>query len=83
MADLLDQGRSEKKPNPWIGNYTNDQQGFLIVQRPADGGPSAKAGVEVGDFIVSVGDKPVKGQIDFTESYGRRADPAPKSRWGF
>jgi len=65
MADLLDQGRSEKKPNPWIGIYTNDQQGFLIVQRLADGGPSAKAGVEVGDIIVSVGNKPVKGQMDF------------------
>ena len=61
LADLLDQGRSEKKPNPWIGNYTNDQQGFLIVQRLADGGPSAKAGVEVGDIIVSVANKLVKG----------------------
>ena len=65
MADLLDQGRSEKKLNPWIGIYTNDQQGFLIVQRLADGGPSAKAGVEVGDIIVSVGNKPVKDQMDF------------------
>ena len=33
------------------------------MQRLADGGPSAKAGVEVGDIIVSVGNKPVKGQI--------------------
>ena len=53
------------------------------MQRLADGGPSAKAGVEVGDIIVSAGNKPVKGQMDFTENYGRRADPAPKSRWGF
>ena len=42
------------------------------MQRLADGGPSAKAGVEVGDIIVSVGNiivsvgnKPVKGQMDF------------------
>ena len=83
MADLLDQGRSEKKPNPWIGIYTNDQQGFLIMQRLADGGPSANADVEVGDIIVLAGNKPVKGQMDFAENYGRRADPAPKSRWGF
>ena len=66
-----------------IGIYNNDQQGFLIVQRLADVGPSAKAGVEVGDIIVSVGNKPVKGQMDFTKNFGRRADPAPKSRWGF
>ena len=47
-----------------IGIYNNDQQGFLIVQRLADVGPSAKAGVEVGDIIVSVGNKAVKGQMD-------------------
>ena len=53
------------------------------MQRLADGGPSAKTGVEVGDINVSARNKPVKGQMDFTENYGRRADTAPKSRWGF
>ena len=53
------------------------------MQRLADGGPSANADVEVGDIIVLAGNKPVKGQMDFAENYGRRADPAPKSRWGF
>lgn len=65
MADLLDQGRSERRRNPWIGVYTVEQSGFLIVQRVADGGPSDTAGVEAGDIIVSVGGRPVVGQIDF------------------
>jgi len=65
MADLLDQGRSERRRNPWIGAYTAEQSGFLIVQRIADGGPSDIAGVEVGDIIVSVGGQAVTGQIDF------------------
>jgi S1-C subfamily serine protease len=65
MADLLDQGRSERRRNPWLDAYTAEQFGFLIVQRIADGGPSDIAGVEVGDIIVSVGGQAVTGQMDF------------------
>ena len=42
------------------------------MQRLADGGPSAKTGVEVGDIIVSVGNKPVKGQMDLPKILGDR-----------
>lgn len=65
MADLLDQGRSERRRNPWIGVYTAEQSGFLMVQRVAAEGPSDRAGVEAGDIIVSVGGQPVSDQMDF------------------
>jgi S1-C subfamily serine protease len=65
MADLLDSGRSGRRQNPWIGLYTAEQSGFLIVQRLASDGPSARAGIAAGDIVVSVAGNPVSGQIDF------------------
>lgn len=65
MADLLDQGRSQRRRNPWIGLYTAEKSGFLFVQRVASDGPSDVSGVAAGDIIVSVGGQPVSGQIDF------------------
>ncbi|MEC8198906.1 MAG: PDZ domain-containing protein [Pseudomonadota bacterium] len=52
------------------------------MQRRADGGPSVKAGVEVGDIIVSVGDKPVKGQIDFFRKLWVTGGPGTKISLG-
>lgn len=78
MADLLDQGRSTRKQNPWVGVYTAEQSGFLLVQRLASGGPAETAGIAVGDIIVSVGGQVVSGQIDFYRKMWSLGGPGAK-----
>lgn len=71
MADLLNQRRSERRRNPWIGGYKVEQSGFLMVQRASTEGLSDRAGVEAGDIIVSVDVQSVSNQMDFIARCGR------------
>lgn len=71
--ELVASGRTRKPNHPWIGLYTEEVRGRLFVQRVARGGPSDAAGLRTGDIVVSVGDKPVRSQVDFYRtlwSYG-------------
>ena len=65
LADLLTQGRSSAPPRPWIGVYTEEARGRLLVNRLAAGGPAARAGIAEGDVILSVEDQSVDGMADF------------------
>jgi S1-C subfamily serine protease len=65
FADLLSRGRSAANPRPWLGVYTEDDRNHVFVIRLADGGPAERAGVEVDDIIVRVGDTPVASMADF------------------
>jgi S1-C subfamily serine protease len=52
-------GRTDRAPRPWIGMYTTEAGGRLVVAGLAPGGPAERAGVKVGDVVVDVaGDKP-------------------------
>ena len=65
LADLLTSGRSAARSKPWLGVYTEEIEGRLLVRRLAEEGPAASAGVEVGDIIVAVGGRPVTSLEDF------------------
>jgi S1-C subfamily serine protease len=55
---MLTSGRAPGPARPWLGMYTVDHEGGLVVSALADGGPAEKAGVEAGDIVVEVaGDK--------------------------
>jgi len=64
MADLLERGRPSGPQKPWLGIYTNEEQGRLFVTRVASGGPAEKAGIQPGDIILKVKDQRVTGQAD-------------------
>jgi S1-C subfamily serine protease len=71
--DLVTTGRAKEPRHPWLGLHTEEIHGRLFVQRVAEGGPSAAAGIAGGDIIVSVGDVPVQSQKEFYRkvwSYG-------------
>ncbi len=65
LSDLVEQGRSSAPAHPWLGVYTNENNGRVFVQRVAAGGPAHDAGIKPGDIIMGVGGKRVKGMADF------------------
>ena len=66
--ELVHKGRTSIPNHPWIGLYTEEARGRLFVQRVAKGEPSEKAGLGVGDIVVSVGDSPIQTQLEFYRS---------------
>lgn len=64
-AELIEKGRTTEPNHPWIGLYTEEARGRLFVQRVAKGGPAEAAGLDVGDIVVQIGDRPVQSQQEF------------------
>lgn len=54
FADLLDSGRSSAPRKPWLGMFTAESFGRVIVTSVTPGGPSAEAGIAPGDVLLEV-----------------------------
>jgi len=52
---MLKTGRSPHPPRPWLGMSTQDPGGQLVVSRISADGPASRAGIQVGDLVLSVG----------------------------
>jgi len=52
--DLVRYGRPSKPARPWLGMYTAEADGKLIVRGLVKGGPADEAGVRLGDVVVEV-----------------------------
>jgi S1-C subfamily serine protease len=65
LDDLLSRGRSAKLPRPWLGVYSAESDGKVIIMSVAAGGPAARAGLRKGDIITDVRDGEVSGLADF------------------
>lgn len=76
--ELVRKGRTTQPNHPWIGLYTEEARGRLFVQRVAKGGPSEKAGLDVGDIVVSVGDSPIQTQLEFYRSLWSYGTPGAR-----
>lgn len=64
MGDLISQGRSPRA-RPWIGVYSREVEGNVVVQRVAEDGPAARAGVRAGDVLVAIEGEPVSTLAGF------------------
>lgn len=62
---MLNTGRSPHPPRPWLGMSTQDPGGKLVVSRLSQGGPASKAGIRVGDQVLSVGATNVQSLAEF------------------
>jgi S1-C subfamily serine protease len=71
LADLIEKGRSDKPPQPWLGVHADESHGRVFIIRLTPGGPAEKAGIKVGDIILAVDQTPVKGLADFFRQIGR------------
>jgi S1-C subfamily serine protease len=65
LDDLLAYGRVNKPPRPWLGVYSAESEGRVVVASVARPGPAADAGLRQGDVISSVRDLAVEGLADF------------------
>lgn len=60
LDDILNQGRPGSPARPWLGMYTMEAEGHLVVAGLAGGGPAARAGIKIGDLVLAVAGEPVK-----------------------
>jgi S1-C subfamily serine protease len=65
LDDLLRRGRVDKPPRPWLGAFSAETNGKVVVMNVAKGGPAAKAGLRQGDIISDVRDAEIEGLADF------------------
>lgn len=75
LGDLLSEGRSSGPRKPWLGIYTEEVKGRLLVQRVADDGPAMMAGIKPGDIIAATGGKPVVSMADFYRKVWAQGEP--------
>ncbi len=54
LDDLLNYGRVNRPPRPWLGIYAMEDDETLVVGGLADNGPADKAGMRTGDRILAV-----------------------------
>ncbi|MDX9860596.1 MAG: S1C family serine protease [Rhodospirillales bacterium] len=80
LADLLTDGRRSGPAQPWLGLYTGEAAGRVVVARVVAGGPAEAAGMKPGDIIMGVGGKSVRDMVDFmrkVRTYGKAGDDIP------
>jgi S1-C subfamily serine protease len=65
LDDLLKRGRVNKPPRPWLGAFSAESSGKVVVMSVAPGGPAAQAGLRQGDVISEIRGEEVDGLGDF------------------
>lgn len=65
LDDLLTRGRVDKPARPWLGVFTAETNGDVVVMNVSPGGPAFEAGLRRGDIISDVRDGEVDGLADF------------------
>ena len=65
LGDLLATGQRREPPRPWLGVYSEEIQGHVVVTRVLPESPAAKAGLTRGDIILGVGGEPIGRQSEF------------------
>lgn len=65
LDDLLTLGKVNKPARPWLGAFTAESNGDVVVVSVAAGGPAAQAGLRGGDVVADVRDGEIAGLADF------------------
>jgi S1-C subfamily serine protease len=65
LDDLLSTGKRREPPRPWLGVYSEEVQGHVVVTRVLPESPAAVAGLARGDIILGVGGEAVGRQSEF------------------
>jgi S1-C subfamily serine protease len=63
--DLVRYGRSRVPARPWLGMYTSENDGRLVVRGLVQGGPADSAGVKLGDVVIEVAGTRIGSLADF------------------
>jgi S1-C subfamily serine protease len=65
LEDLLATGRRREAPRPWLGLYSEEIEGHVVVTRVLPGSPAARAGLSRGDVILGISGQAIGHQSDF------------------
>ena len=65
LDDLVSRGKVDKPARPWLGAFSAESNGEVIVMSVSEGSPAAQAGLRQGDVISDVRDGEVEGLGDF------------------
>ncbi|WP_028745260.1 S1C family serine protease [Rhizobium mesoamericanum] len=65
LDDLMTRGRVNKPPRPWLGAFSAESNGDVVVMSVVEGSPAADAGLRRGDIISEIRDGEVDGLADF------------------
>jgi S1-C subfamily serine protease len=60
LDELLTYGRRNKPARPWLGMYSTESGGRVVVADVAETGPAAAAGLRAGDIVSSVRDASIE-----------------------
>lgn len=64
LDNLLKFGKVDKPPRPWLGMYTTEAEGDVVVTGLAKGAPAHRADVRVRDVVLKVSGAPVTDLAD-------------------
>lgn len=64
LDDLKTSGRAQRPKRPWLGMFTAEATGKVLVAGMWNGGPAESAGLEIGDLVLEVDGTPVTGMAD-------------------
>jgi S1-C subfamily serine protease len=65
LDDMLTRGQVNRPPRPWLGVFSAESDGDVVVMSVSQGGPAAQAGLKRGDIISDIRDAGVDGLADF------------------
>ncbi len=65
LDDLRKFGRVNKPTRPWLGMYSTEVEGKVVVAGLSSRGPAVRAELKIGDVIVAVGGKRVSTLMEF------------------
>ena len=67
LDDLITYGRRQAPARPWLGIYTEDIEGHVVVTRTLPDGPADRSGIKRGDILLGVAGHSIGNQSDFYE----------------
>jgi S1-C subfamily serine protease len=59
LDDMIKIGRPARTPRPWLGMYTTEMNGEIVISGLVQNGPAHQAGVKLGDVVLKVADQNV------------------------
>lgn len=65
LDDLLTRGKVNKQPRPWLGAFSAESNGRVVVLNVSENGPAAQAGLREGDVISEIQGREIEGLADF------------------
>jgi S1-C subfamily serine protease len=75
LEQLLATGSAQRASRPWLGMYTAESNGHLIVSGLAPGAPAEQGGVRPGDLLLEINGERVAKLADFLRKLWRAAEP--------